>query len=147
MILNKLVFKPKAVQIQRKKTSLEKVIGRKLYCVCTEDENGSIFANVTIGKDTTTMPFTQRSDNLKGKTIVFTKFKSKFGNIVKLLRDKSTATHFPGSVEHYTIFRNNYVYSGYVVKEDGLKKFDVTDIEDHVSLFTDNQLSNKERNK
>lgn len=73
------------------------------------------------------IPFTKRSLDLKGKSIVYGCKKDNLGRIVKYCRDKSKCELFPGLPTQYTVVVEKVVCSGYVIRKDGKLLFDLLD--------------------
>lgn len=138
IILSNLSFKP--VEKKRKSPTnngLRKV-SKKVYCVCVEKSFNEFVAHINMKNDKDfpdirELPFTERSYDLKGKLKVFSIIPDKNNKIVCIIRDKLTAINFPGLPTNYTPFRNNYVYSGYIVNIDNKHYFDVEDVYENVN--------------
>lgn len=73
------------------------------------------------------VPFTKRSLDLEGKSIVYSTKKDKTGNHVKYCRDSSKCKLFPGLPIQYTVVIEKLVCSGYVIRKDGKLLFDLLD--------------------
>lgn len=136
MALINFKFKP-ITTIKKPRISKDKKKSKLLYCLCSEDGEDYI-ANVNTSPSNTIPKvvkyrFTEKSYNIKGKTVVFSKYKDEHGCYIKYLRDESESKIFPLSSELYTPFRKNYVYSGYIVEINGVNYFDVVDCIDHIS--------------
>ena len=71
------------------------------------------------------VPFTEESLELKGKTIVYSHEKDKFGHNIAYHRDPSICTIFPGLPTQYTAVVEKLVCSGYVIRKDGKLMFDL----------------------
>ena len=71
------------------------------------------------------VPFTEESLELKGKTIVYSHEKDKYGHNIAYHRDPSICTIFPGLPTQYTAVIERLVCSGYVVRKDGKLMFDL----------------------
>lgn len=125
-------FKPaKKVTVR----NYHKVSG-KTYALCIQEED-IFYAHVKMKENDSRlcMPFSPRSYDLKGKTIVFSVNPDERGNIVTHIRSEQKARHFPGLPTQYTPFRNNWIYSGYIVTIDGKKYFDVESTEGHFEQY------------
>lgn len=132
-----LMFKPAVPKKKRPKSSFSKLTDL-IYCLCVEEEPNIFKAHVNIKgnreiPDILVIPFTEDSYDLKGKTKVFTVKKDKQGKRICIHRDKIRSIVYPGNSEIYTPFNNNYVYSGYVVKQEEHHYFKVSDIYEHVN--------------
>lgn len=110
---------------------------KKFYCVCTQTSPDEYIAVVKTKVNNIlsdiTYSFSPRSYELKGKEIVFTKNAKLYGQIACIRRTKEVANSFPGLPEQYTPFRNNWIYSGYIIKLDGKEYFDITETIGHVN--------------
>lgn len=142
-ILSKLSFKP----VEKKRVvniNKPRVVSKLLFCVCVYNKDTNEFeAHIDMHNDpnypdTWVLPFTDNSRSLKGKSRVFALELDKFGHHVCIIRDEHHANNFPGLDTQYTPFRDNYVYSGYVVKDNGKHKFDMKNVIEPVSTFVGN---------
>ena len=131
----KVVIKHKTTPVH---TGYRKV-SRKVYCLCVEDENepNNFMAHINLKNkdeftDVLVIPFTSKSYELQGKLNIFSKTKDKHNHIVRIIRDNTQAKLSPVDPELYTPFRNNYVYSGYIVKVNDKHYFDVRECYDNV---------------
>ena len=71
------------------------------------------------------VPFTKESLELKGKVIVYSHEKDKYGHHIAYHRDPSMCKLFPGLPTQYTAVIERLVCSGYVVRKDGKLMFDL----------------------
>ena len=71
------------------------------------------------------IPFTKESLELKGKVIVYSHEKDKYGHHIAYYRDPSMCKLFPGFPTQYTAVIERLVCSGYVVRKDGKLMFDL----------------------
>ena len=71
------------------------------------------------------VPFTKESLELKGKVVVYSHEKDKYGHHIKYYRDSSMCKLFPGLPTQYTAVIERLVCSGYVVRKDGKLMFDL----------------------
>lgn len=131
----KFTFKP--VECKHKvKKNINKPI--KAYCICIE-ENNKFSAEVSILENnkykTYKIPFTDNSYSLKGKTIIFSKSKDKYGHITRIHRSIEQAIHSPGLDTQYTPFRDKWIYLGNIVIINDKKYFDVTETIGHINDY------------
>lgn len=130
--LNGCSFKP--IELRKPKTNVSKHTYRiKTYCICSEVEPNKFKAFVNIPSkleypDTLCIDFTENSYNLKGKLEVYTTHKDKRGNSMCIIRTETDSIHFPGLPSQYTPFKNNYVYSGYVINVRGKLQFEIKEV-------------------
>lgn len=94
------------------------------YCVCVKRDDG-YYARINTSKGEKEIDFTPKSHNLKDRLIVFTKKLDKNKKPICVHRNEVTARYSPGISSQYTPFNNNYIYSGYVVKRNGIYYFDM----------------------
>ena len=134
-------FSIKPVKKVRAKVSSTPIIKQVLYCkpVYVNDE---LVAHInTKGLDgyekVTILPFSKESFELKGKTHIFAKEKSKEGKYVHIIRSKDTAEMYPGNDEMYTPICENSLYKGYIIKSGKDLVFKVTD---YVSTIKSNDI-------
>ena len=71
------------------------------------------------------VPFTEESLKLKGKTIVYSHEKDKYGHNIAYHRDPFICKIFPGLSTQYTAVVEKLVCSGYVIRKDGKLMFDL----------------------
>lgn len=149
--LNGCSFKP--IELKKPKPIVRKPVRRaKTYCICSEIEPNIFKAFVNIPSnlecpDTLCLDFTERSYSLKGRTQVFTSYKDKKGKSICIIRNEIEATHFPGLSVQYTSFKDNYVYSGYVVNINGVLQFDIIEVLGRVAEYKELVYNIKIKNK
>lgn len=140
VILTGFSFKPVEKKKKITTSNHNNKVSKKVYCICIEKSPNEFVAHVDMKNDPDfsdilELPFSEKSYNLKGKEVVFTVNKDDKGKSIMLVRNKRLANIFPGLPIQYTPFKNNYVYSGYVIKVKGNYYFDVIDIHSHKSYF------------
>ena len=94
-----------------------------------QDEDGTykiaiILQEGSINPDLKVLDFTERSYELKGKTNVFSRTLDKNGRRTRFIRTINYAKHMPGLPEQYIPFAPNWIVRGYIVKDNGILKFD-----------------------
>lgn len=94
------------------------------YCVCVKTEKGHC-ASINTTDGVKELEFTPKSHNLKDRLIVFTRKLDKNKKPIAIYRSEYTAKYSPGLPSQYTPFNKNYIYSGYVVKRNGIYYFDM----------------------
>lgn len=92
------------------------------------DENGVYKISIpmnknTINPDLRVLEFTERSYDLTGKAEVFRRKQEK-GRWVRVIRDAFRVKFMPGLQEQYVPFAPKWIVKGYIVKDNGLTKFD-----------------------
>ena len=131
MSLLKLPFKVAVPKPKRNKTSesikrtSNKIAKGKVF----QDENGTYKVSISMGNDPVhpdllVLDFTERSYDLTGKTTVFSRSLDKKGRRTRFIRTESHAKFMPGLPEQYIPFAPNWIVRGYIVRENGLMKFD-----------------------
>lgn len=134
-------FSIKPVKKVRAKISSTPIVKQALYCkpVYVNDELvAHINTNGVMGYDKVTiLPFSKESFELKGKTHIFAKEKSKDNKYVHIIRNKDTAEMYPGDDEIYTPICENSLYKGYIIKSGKELVFKVTD---YVSTIKANDI-------
>ena len=73
------------------------------------------------------LPFTKRSYDLKGKTSIFSKTKSKYG-YTRHVRTEDKAKVFPGDSDKYVPFAPNWIVKGDIINDKGILKFDFVEL-------------------
>lgn len=70
------------------------------------------------------LSFTERSFDLTNKINVFSRTLDEHGRRNRYIRDALHAKYMPGSPERYVPFAPNWIITGYIVKDNGIEKFD-----------------------
>ena len=127
---NGFTFKPAVIKPKRIPTS-HKPLTKILYCLATKDENNQWIAKInTKGiedyEEVTILPFTEKSFELKGRTDVFYHQKDKYGHWVRIIRTIPQAEDSPGNPQTYCTLCENCVFSGHIVKVNGITQFDMS---------------------
>lgn len=126
-------FSPKRkTQVKEQK---DKVVSKLLYCICVLQE-GEFMAHInTKGtedfEDIVCLPFTEESKSCKGKNKVFNINPTSYGDKICIMRNEDDMRHTMPT-EQYTPFRNNYVYSGKIVRINGKHYFNIEECFNHV---------------
>ena len=74
--------------------------------------------------DLLVLDFTERSYDLTGKTNVFSRTVDSKGKRIRFIRNLINAKFMPGLPEQYIPFAPNWIVRGYIVKDNGISKFD-----------------------
>lgn len=74
------------------------------------------------------LPFTPNSFKLRNRRYVFLKHKDRYGHNQVVIRDADKAYQFPGLDSHYSVFIENIVINGFIVKRDNKYYFDYIDL-------------------
>lgn len=138
VILSKLSFVPiekRRNAVQRQSNTAHKLTN-KVYCACIKDSNEFKacvkLPNNTDFPDCLILDFTEESKKLIGKTDIFSCNPDKTGKYLHIIRTELDSSYYTNP-ELYTPFREEYVYSGYIVKIQNKMFFDVLDIIAHSS--------------
>lgn len=102
-----------------------KIVKGKVF----QDEDGTFkvsinMVNDPVHPDLRILEFTERSYDLTGKTNVFSRTVDKKGRRTRYIRNAVYAKHMPGLPEQYIPFAPNWIVRGYIVKDQGISKFD-----------------------
>ena len=94
-----------------------------------QDEDGTykiaiILQDGSVNPDLKVLDFTKRSYDLTGKTNVFSRTVDEKGRRTRFIRNESHAKVMPGLPEQYLPFAPNWIVRGYIVKDNGILKFD-----------------------
>ena len=88
------------------------------YKVAIDMKNDQHFPDLRI------LEFTERSYDLVGRTNVFSRNVDEKGRRTRFIRNPLIAKYFPGLPEQYIPFAPNWIVKGYIVTDNGIKKFD-----------------------
>lgn len=122
-------------------SSSHKPLTKILYCSARKDDEGNWKAYInTKGlpnmEDLTILPFTEKSFELKDRTDVFYHKPDKYGHYTRIIRTYDVAMFSPGNKETYCTLCPKCVFSGHIVKVDGVMQFDMS-----VYIGTDRECS------
>lgn len=125
-----LSFKPVISKTKHTESSY-KEITKILYCLAKRNDKGEWEAHVnTKGLDgyenITILPFTEKSFDLKGRYDVFRTKKDKHNHWVRIIRDYNETLTSLSDVQGLTTLCENCVFSGYIVKVNGIKQFNMS---------------------
>lgn len=127
--------------IPKKTKTRNSIVRQGKICegVVVKDDNGCYQVSVSMKNDNTNpsllyLNLTERSFDLKDKRIVYRKEKEN-GRFVRIIRSKENAKFFPGLSEQYTPFVNGCHVRGYIVREEGVLKFDFKELAEVKSLI------------
>ena len=131
--LKLIPFKVAVPKPKRNKTSdgikrtTNKIIRGKVF----QDEDGTFKVAIDMQNDEThpdllILEFTDRSYDLTDKTNVFSRTVDSKGRRTRFIRNPMNAKFMPGLPEQYIPFAPNWIVKGYIVNDNGNKKFDFT---------------------
>ena len=94
-----------------------------------KDEDGTYKVSISMENDPVhpdllILDFTERSYDLTGKTNVFSRTVDSKGRRTRFIRNPMNAKFMPGLPEQYIPFAPNWIVRGYIVTDNGIKKFD-----------------------
>ena len=89
-----------------------------IYKFSISMENNPLYPDLRV------FDFTERSYDLTGKTNVFSRNPNKKGKYTRYIRNEANAKYMPGLPEQYVPFAPNWIVRGYIVRDQGINKFD-----------------------
>ena len=130
-LLKLMPFKVAVPKPKRNKTSdgikrtTNKIAKGKVF----QDEDGTYKVSISMENDPVhpdllILDFTERSYDLTGKTNVFSRTVDKYGRRTRFIRSEINAKYMPGLPEQYIPFAPNWIVRGYIVRDNGITKFD-----------------------
>lgn len=118
---------PKSKTIPKSSVKIE-AKNKKGYVILEDKEYKVSLINESDGiHNRTTLPFTKRSYDLKGKTSIFSKTKGKYG-YTRYVRTEDKAKVFPGDSDKYVPFAPNWIVKGDIINDKGILKFDFVEL-------------------
>jgi hypothetical protein len=125
MSLLKIPFKVAVPKPKRNKTSFKRTTDKIVKGKVFQDEDGTYKISINISNDLNpdllVLDFTERSFDLVGKTNVFSRAHK---GRTRFIRNPMNAKFMPGLPEQYIPFAPNWIVKGYIVEDNGIKKFD-----------------------
>ena len=130
-LLKLMPFKVAVPKPKRNKTSdgikrtTNKIVKGKVF----QDENGTYKVSISMENDPVhpdllVLDFTERSYDLTDKLNVFSRTVDNKGRRTRFIRNTINAKYMPGLPEQYIPFAPNWIVRGYIVKDNGISKFD-----------------------
>lgn len=124
------IFRPAVNTKVTKPKKPTKVITRKLLAIAVLKDGKYVAEVITKGvegysQDVTTMPFSDKSFDLKDKTSVWYKKPDKNGKYTRIDRNDIECHFFPGADDTYQTMAPNRVFDGYVIEVNNVKYFDL----------------------
>ena len=107
------------------KRTTNKIVKGKVF----QDEDGTYKVSISMENDPVhpdllILDFTERSYDLTGKINVFSRTVDDKGRRTRFIRNPIYAKFMPGLTEQYIPFAPNWIVRGYIVKDNGILKFD-----------------------
>ena len=132
MVLLKLMpFKVAVPKPKRNKTSdgIKRTTNKIVKGTVFQDEDGTYKVSISMGNDPVhpdllVLDFTERSYDLTAKTNVFSRTVDSKGRRTRFIRNPINAKFMPGLPEQYIPFAPNWIVRGYIVMDNGIRKFD-----------------------
>ena len=116
---------PKSKTISKPSIKIE---AKRGYVILEDKEYKVSLINESDGiHNSTILPFTKRSYDLKGKTSIFSKTKGKYG-YTRHIRTEDKAKVFPGDSDIYVPFAPNWIVKGDIINDKGILKFDFVEL-------------------
>lgn len=130
-LLKIMPFKVAVPKPKRDRTSdgIKRTTNKIVKGTVFQDEDGTYKISISMGNDPITpdllvLDFTERSYDLTGKTNVFSRTVDSKGRRTRFIRNSINAKFMPGLYEQYIPFAPNWIVRGYIVKDNGIQKFD-----------------------
>ena len=118
---------PKSKTIPKPSVKIE-AKDKKGYVILEDEEYKVSLINKSDGiHNSTILPFTKKSYDLKGKTSIFSKIKGKYG-YTRHVRTEDKAKVFPGDSDKYVPFAPNWMVKGNIINDKGILKFDFVEL-------------------
>lgn len=133
-------IKPSALKPKKTPSNNNKYLTKIVYCTACKNEEGIWLAHVNTKdlegyEELTILPFTEKSFELKGRTDIFYREKDKYNHYIHIMRNSFDAYINPGCSELYTTLAENSVFSGHIVKIDGILQFDMSSYKGELSEY------------
>lgn len=129
-------IKPVAIKPKKEKTPRKQLV-KVLYCIARREGDEWKAYVETKGvegyKDMTILPFSPQTFVMKGRKDIFSKEKDKTNHYVRIIRSILDSFIYEGNEEEYCTLCDNRVFSGHIVKIDGVLYFDVKDYQGNLS--------------
>ena len=118
---------PKSKTIPKPSVKIE-AKNKRGYVILEDGEYKVSLINESDGiHNSTILPFTKKSYDLKGKTNIFSKTKGKYG-YTRHVRTEDKAKVFPGDSDKYVPFAPNWMVKGDIINDKGILKFDFVEL-------------------
>lgn len=126
--LKSIQFKVAVPKPKRNRTSdgIKRISNKIVKGKVFQEEDGTYKVSITIDNDPDLLilDFTERSYDLTDKIDVFSRTVDSKGRRTRFIRNTINAKYMPGLPEQYIPFAPNWIVRGYIVKDNGIKKFD-----------------------
>lgn len=120
-----VVIKPKSIPNDYKPLT------KLLYCVAHKNKENNWEAHINTKniegyEDVTILPFSEKSFELLNRNNVFYHIKDKDNHWTRIIRTDVEARVSPGNVETYCTLCENCIFSGHIVKINGIRQFNMS---------------------
>ena len=126
--IKSIQFKVAVPKPKRNKTSdgIKRITNKIVKGKVFQEKDGTYKVSINIDNDSDllVLDFTERSYDLTGKTNVFSRTVDSKGKRIRFIRNLINAKFMPGLPEQYIPFAPNWIVRGYIVKDNGISKFD-----------------------
>ena len=126
--IKSMQFKVAVPKPKRNKTSdgIKRITNKIVKGKVFQDKDGTykVSINMDNDPDLLILDFTERSYDLTDKLNVFSRTVDNKGRRTRFIRNTINAKYMPGLPEQYIPFAPNWIVRGYIVKDNGIKKFD-----------------------
>ena len=126
--LKSMQFKVAVPKPKRNRTSdgIKRITNKIVKGKVFQDKDGTykVSINMDNDPDLLILDFTERSYDLTDKLNVFSRTVDSKGRRTRFIRNTINAKYMPGLPEQYIPFAPNWIVRGYIVKDNGIKKFD-----------------------
>ena len=127
-LLKLMPFKVAVPKPKRNRTSdgIKRITNKIVKGKVFQEKDGTYKVSITIDNDPDLLilDFTERSYDLTDKIDVFSRTVDSKGKRIRFIRNLINAKFMPGLPEQYIPFAPNWIVRGYIVKDNGISKFD-----------------------
>ena len=130
-LLKLMPFKVAVPKPKRNRTSdgIKRITNKIVKGKVFQEKDGTYKVSISMENDPVhpdllVLDFTERSYDLTGKTNVFSRTVDSKGKRIRFIRNLINAKFMPGLPEQYIPFAPNWIVRGYIVKDNGISKFD-----------------------
>ena len=126
--IKSIQFKVAVPKPKRNRTSdgIKRITNKIVKGKVFQEKDGTYKVSINIDNDPDLLilDFTERSYDLTDKINVFSRTVDNKGRRTRFIRNTINAKYMPGLTEQYIPFAPNWIVRGYIVKDNGIKKFD-----------------------
>ena len=126
--IKSMQFKVAVPKPKRNRTSdgIKRITNKIVKGKVFQEKDGTYKVSINIDNDPDLLilDFTERSYDLTDKLNVFSRTVDNKGRRTRFIRNTINAKYMPGLPEQYIPFAPNWIVRGYIVKDNGIKKFD-----------------------